>query len=73
MQPSDRAWLALAAGVVSWDAMCGEGQTLSEAADRWMMSQPWLVRVSVLLVAAHLVNALPDRLDPIHLMFGRRR
>lgn len=69
MRPSDRAWIVLGAGVVAWDTSCGDGNTLSEAADAYLLSHPWLTRAVVAAVALHLTNAVPQTLDPIHWLF----
>jgi hypothetical protein len=66
MRPSDEAWLVLAAGVIVWDAAAPDGEMLSEAADRWMVSRPWLTRIIVAAFALHLCNGVPARLDPVH-------
>lgn len=66
---STSAWIVLAALVVIWEIYCPEGELLSEAVDRWIEVHPILARIPVLLVAAHLANFLPDRIDPMHLGF----
>ncbi|MDD7813717.1 hypothetical protein PP713_14195 [Mycobacterium sp. CSUR Q5927] len=73
MKSADRAWLTLGAGVIAWDATCPAGCTLSEAVDYYLERRPWLTRAVVALVALHLINALPSRLDPLHLLFGWRQ
>lgn len=69
MTPADRAWIALGVGVIGYDVFCQEGQTLSEAADRYMLRHPWLVRGAAFALAAHVCNLVPARFDPIHLGF----
>lgn len=73
LRPSDKAWLALAAGVAAWELYAPEGELLSEAADRWMLTHPWITRVCVATIAAHLCNAIPNRYDPLHLLFDAKR
>lgn len=70
MQSSDRAWIILAVGVVLYDTLADDGQTLSEAVDRYMLRHPWKVRLVAVLVAGHCCNALPVRFDPIHRLFS---
>jgi hypothetical protein len=71
---SDYAWLALGAGVVSYDLLCVEGQTLSEGADAAMLRHPWLVRAVAFALAGHVSNVVPVRYDAVHWMFvGLRR
>ena len=64
------AWMLLAAGVVGYNVSAvGDGQMLSEQADRWIEKHPILVRLAIALVAAHVANLAPSRLDPIHSFF----
>lgn len=69
LRPADRAWIALAAGVVAYDLLAAPEQTLSDGADRYMMSHPWLTRAVAAAVAGHVCNLVPDRFDVIHLLF----
>lgn len=74
MKSSDRAWIALGVGVVSYDLLCVEGQTLSEGADAAMLRHPWLVRAVAFALAGHVCNLVPVRFDAVHWMFvGLRR
>jgi len=66
MRPGDKAWIALAAGVVAWDVSCLEGEMLSEASHRYAKHHPVLAAVVVFSVASHLINRLPKSVDPIH-------
>lgn len=61
-----RAWSALAAAVIAYEVLAPEGQLLSEGVDRALLKYPRLTRIGIALVACHLVNAIPDRYDPIH-------
>lgn len=69
MRPSDKAWIAVGVGVLSYDALCPEGDTLSEAADRYMLRHPWLVRGVAFALAAHVCNLAKPEADPIHWLF----
>ena len=40
MHDSDRAWLALAAGVAAYDLIATDNERLSDAARRYFKSQP---------------------------------
>lgn len=71
MRPADRAWLALAGGVVAWDFFAPDEETLSEGVDRYLERHPWLTRAVIMTVARHLVNELG--LDPLALGFGLLR
>jgi hypothetical protein len=69
LKPSDVAWLTLGTGVIVYDVLCTEGDTMSEAADRYMLRHPWLVRAVAFVLAAHVCNLVPNRLDAVHGMF----
>jgi hypothetical protein len=74
MRPADRAWLALAVGVVAWDVACPSGEMLSEASARYAKSHPVLAYAVIGSVAAHLTARIPKWVDPIHgLGVGLRR
>lgn len=73
LRPGDRAWLALGFGIVSYEALAVPNELLSEAADRYMLSRPWIVRAVAFAVAAHVANAIPSRVDPIHGLFALSR
>ncbi|MGQ9348972.1 DUF7427 family protein [Mycolicibacterium gilvum] len=69
MRPANRAWLVLAAGVIGYEIAAAPGELLSEAADDWMLSHPWLTRAVAFSLASHICNAIPDTCDPIHHLF----
>lgn len=69
MRPADRAWIALGAGVLAYDVLASPEQTLSEGADRYMLTHPWTTRVVAFAVAGHVCNLLPNRFDAVHLLF----
>ena len=60
------AWTALGAAVIAYEILAPEGQLLSEGVDRALLRYPILTRIGIALVACHLVNAIPERFDPIH-------
>jgi hypothetical protein len=63
---ADYAWLALAAGVVTYERYAPPGQLLSEAMDRYRASHPIIARAAVCYLALHLLRAIPRRVDPLH-------
>jgi hypothetical protein len=64
MRAGERAWLALGAAVLAYEARCPRDELLSVAVDRALQRHPWLVRAAVLVTAAHLLNVIPRRCDP---------
>lgn len=71
MRPGDRAWVVLGAGVATYEILADD--LLSYAADRWILAHPWTTRLGVACVALHLINALPEKYDPLHYVFGVKR
>jgi len=65
MRPSDRAWLALGLGVIAYDLTARDGETLSEAVDRYLTVWPTLTRVAIFAVALHVANGLQPWADPL--------
>ena len=69
MRPADRAWIALGAGVLVYEAAAAvrrdTWELLSEAADRYRRSHPVLTHCSVLYLAGHLLHRWPTRIDPL--------
>lgn len=61
-----RAWTAIGLGVLAYEALCPNGELLSEGADRLVDKHPIASRIAGLAVAGHVMNLLPDTLDPIH-------
>lgn len=70
MKPADRAWIALGIGVVAYDIMAPAGQTLSEGIDAYLLKRRLCTEIALALVYLHCSNKIPDRCDPIHLLFG---
>jgi len=73
LRPADKAWLTLAVGVVGYEIWAPRGELLSEGVDRYLEARPWLARVVVWTVAAHLLNMLPGPLDPLHWLSAIKR
>lgn len=66
-RPSTLAWIGLAAGVTAYDVLCPEGETMSERVDTALEGRyRHLVPLGIGIVALHLVNRLPDQIDPLH-------
>lgn len=61
---AERAWAVLVAAIIVYELAAPRGQLLSEAVDRWLEKRPWPTRLAVIVTAAHLLNVLPDRVDP---------
>jgi hypothetical protein len=66
MRTSDRAWVVLAAGIVTYEVAAKPEELMSQAVDRYLESRPWITRMAVAIVSAHLLNLIPSRLDPLH-------
>lgn len=62
-------WGILAAGVFAWDMLAPT--TLSEGVDHALERNKPLTIGAVAIVATHLLNFLPETVDPIH-QFGKR-
>lgn len=69
MRAGDRAWLTLAAGIIVYELSAEDGELLSESADRAMLRHPWIVRAAALMLACHVANITPARVDPVHWLF----
>lgn len=71
MRYAAKGWLGLAAYLVVVEAFAPKGETLSEGVDDWMEKHPgkaiWYGLVAIF--AAHLINLIPERYDPIHRVF----
>lgn len=63
---ASNGWLATLIVILGFELACMPGETLSEGVDRWIEVHPVRTRILVLLVALHLINAIPSRVDPIH-------
>lgn len=58
--------LALVLLSLAHELVAQEDQLLSHAFDRWIEKHPWLVRAVTAVTVLHLLNLLPDQLDPFH-------
>ena len=68
-----QAWALLAAAAFSYEIYCKDGELLSEAVDRWLLSRPILTRTIIAAFALRLANALPMRYDVVSLGFNTVR
>lgn len=70
-----RAWAALAAGVVIYELAAPDGELMSEGVDRGM-ERGSLARTAIYAAigctALHLVNAIPENIDPFHRLLKLR-
>lgn len=62
----EHAWVALALLVLGYEVCARDGELMSEAVDRFIEKRPGLTRLVVVVVAAHLLNLIPERFDPLH-------
>jgi hypothetical protein len=65
-RPSTIAWTAIALEVVAYDLFCPKGETLSEGIDRWLINKRAATIGAIGVTALHLLNAFPERIDPLH-------
>lgn len=61
-----RAWAGIGAAVLAYELLAPEGQLLSEGVDRALERHPILVRAAIGATALHLLNLLPEKIDPFH-------
>ena len=65
-RPSTLAWAGLIGGIAAWDALCPQGESLSERLDP-IIEKPIgrvFVYAAIGTTALHLSNLLPEQLDP---------
>jgi hypothetical protein len=73
MRTSDRAWLALAAGVAAYDLIATDDEQLSDAVRRYFRFQPVATASMILLTGLHLIGGIPAWCDPFTLSFSAYR
>lgn len=66
-------WKTVLAVVIAYEAICAEEELLSRGMDRLLNDHPVWPRMAVLAVALHLVNWLPEPVDPLFLLFHRTK
>jgi hypothetical protein len=73
MRNSDRAWVALAAGVAAYDLVAIDEEQLTDAARRYFKSQPVATASMILVTGLHLVGGILQWCDPFALLFAAYR
>ena len=63
---SAKMWTVIGVSVVAYDLKCKPGQTLSEGVDRGLEKRPIATTLAVGITCCHLLNILPQRIDPFH-------
>lgn len=77
--PSNKAWIALVAGVAIYDYLAPVGETMSEGFDRYLRHPLGRIAAigAVALTSAHLLNVYErfgmEQVDPIHQLAVRFR
>lgn len=75
MKPADWAWLAIAGGVLAYEAQASRNrhdwELLSEACDRYRQRHPVITNTTICYLALHLMRVLPGRVDPLHQLAAR--
>lgn len=66
MRHSTRAWIVLGVGTMTYEALCPMGETLSEGLDSFVDKPHGKLVVGAIgaVTVAHLINVLPERIDP---------
>lgn len=59
-----RAWVAMGLGILAYEMTCPQGELLSEGVDRALEKHPVLTASAIGVTALHLMNALPESIDP---------
>jgi len=75
MRPSNAAWAVLGASVAAYEYFAPQDELLSQAVDR-ALERPvarFLVMGAIGATALHLLNVLPERVDPLHQVAERFR
>jgi hypothetical protein len=75
MKPADWAWLSIAAGVISYEAVAAkkDWDYLSEAMDKYRKNHPWVIYGCIGYLSAHLTRIIPRSLDPLHVVTQKIR
>lgn len=73
LKPSTKAWGALVMGVIAYDLLCKEGETLSEGMDHFIEKHPVISLGAIAVTAGHLSNIIPEQYDPIHRLVSHVR
>jgi hypothetical protein len=65
--------MAIGAIVIGHTITAEDGDTLSECVDSWLDNHRWVTRGAIVVLALHLMNAVPGRVDVVHLLFTGAR
>lgn len=65
-------WAAVVSVIAAYELVAPEGQLLSEGIDRALIRWPIATRITVAVVALHLLNLIPARIDPLHRLVSLR-
>ena len=66
---ASNGWKALITAVAVYEVACAEEELLSRGFDRLLVKHPLWPRVIVLAFALHLINWIPQRVDPVSKLF----
>lgn len=75
LRPGTRAWIALGVGVLAYDYLAEDEETLSDAAERAMGTYPLITRLAIGAISQHLLGTGGwwDPLALVGLVRKRRR
>jgi hypothetical protein len=62
----EKAWACLGLVIVVYEIVAPDNELLSEVVDRFLVSHPIVTRTIVIGLALHLINLLPEQIDPLH-------
>lgn len=69
---AEKAWGVLVAAIAVYEFIAPEDHLLSNAVDRWLEKHPVLTSYAVLSTALHLLNVMPQRVDPFMVIGATR-
>lgn len=67
---AERAWAGLIGGIAVYEAIAPKNHLLSHGVDRMLEKHPIATRAIIGYTALHLVNAIPEKYDPISKLGG---
>lgn len=70
---AQHGWAAIAAVVVIHEAVCEDGELLSEGVDRALDRSPIFVYALMFVTVSHLLNWLPKSIDPYRAIGSYRK
>jgi hypothetical protein len=59
-------WAVVLGTITAHELSCDKGNTLSEGVDRALEKHPILTIGAIAITSAHLINLLPEKIDPFH-------